>query len=132
MEKQQKNQVKSQSLGKCGIQIFQLQYGTIIQGGYDAIKQYYQQINEQEKKIIIVNCAKRVGENSQHKAQNQQNCVYYFIMTEQNQQKKCEMALQQIGEQLKNYLLQGYTIIIHCSEGVHRSKEFTKQLLQLI
>ena len=108
---------------------YQLSPGVIVQGGADATKPFYSMIrNGDAARLVIVNVARRTGEPSVQLLGD--NRILWLPMTEASKEADCKAYLDTHADSLIANLRDNATVVVNCQEGVHRSVEFTRQLLR--
>ena len=116
-----------------------LQPGTVMQGGADATKRFYDEIRRGSadpitpKPLLIVNCARRTGEALVQPFggdEQSSNCILWLPMSEANKVTACKSYLATHGLMMLAVLEADGTVVINCQEGLHRSREMARQLLQ--
>ena len=118
---------------RSGARTYELSPGTIVQGGADATQPYYSAIRAGDARLVIVNCARRSGEASVQLFGDADggSRILWLPMTEATKETDCRAYLVTHAEGLIANLRDGFTVVVSCQEGLHRSVEFTRQLLTL-
>mmetsp|Transcript_14234 Transcript_14234/g.19231 ORF Transcript_14234/g.19231 Transcript_14234/m.19231 type:complete len:166 (+) Transcript_14234:3-500(+) len=112
--------------------IYDLQPGLVVQGGADAVREFYDAVAKGcDESVIIVNCARRSGEASIQLFGDAGCRIMWLPMSEENKQAACKQYLGTHAADLLHSLQAGSTVVVNCQEGVHRSVEFTRQLLHM-
>lgn len=78
-----------------------------------------------------MNCARRAGAASVQLLGVSGCRILWLPMSEENKKAACKMYLDIYASDLLASLRDGYTLVVNCQEGVHRSVEFTAQVLSL-
>ena len=124
------------------LRTYTLNPGKVVQGGADAVRPFYTTVKECEVPVIIVNCARRFGDPKEdiqgHRTSNEvgssttrTNRILWLPMTEGKKEVMCRDYLQRHADGLLEDLRTGFTVVVNCQEGLHRSVEFTNQLLKI-
>ena len=125
------------SLRRRMLKNFTLSPGEVVQGGCDAVKQYYthvrhgsdNQYGASSSRTVIVNVARRMGEPQLEEFGTNQ--ILWLPMTEQHKQKSSETYLACYGDMLLQVLRSDGVVVCSCMEGLHRSVEFADQLVAM-
>ena len=127
------NPVASAVANRSGARTYELSPGTIVQGGADVTQPYYSAIRAGDARLVIVNCARRSGEASVQLFGDVDggSRILWLPMTEATKEADCRAYLVTHAEGLIANLRDGFTVVVSCQEGLHRSVEFTRQLLTL-
>ena len=112
--------------------------GRIVQGSFDAVRSFYTD-PVLASNALIVNVAKRAGETKveDREVTPPENGdpftlrIFWLPMSEGMKKKACEQYMTIHGAELVAALRTGKTVVVHCQEGLHRSVEFARQLLEL-